>query len=501
MANFTPTVKGKHVRVWLAPNGLSPAACPTLEGCMIAGEVSFNQNVTVTRKKCPSTIERGRFDTVYTVVQRDDPEITTSLENRLPADMRSLFLKLNNANCRFDMVWAYGVCSDPNDYNEFDRIEAFLDVIVTSYDHDQTGAFDEETLTDDVLETIEVEALEYFDYVKPTQRLADTPAAGTVYDVVIADTRNCADTVECEETTKSDGTQKVFALVGDGTDLFIRYSEDGGVTWSTSPAVTTIGDPLTRPTSLTWVGRYLVISAQSSVVGDVDYVYALRDDVLAGTATWVAVNDAAVGAIGVGFNLREAGTAYFAGAAGSLRYITSSTITASSAVTGSPVGANAFNAINGYDASSIYAVGDSDTIVRISNGVATAVTATGGGNDITAVAALSRSKVVVGDDAGDIYFSANRGSSWQLVASLSARINAIAFANRLIGYALVGDSLFYTADGGCTWTELDSTFTVAAAPTDVTSIQVGDGGNYVLFNSFTEILIAEDDLRLTYGAI
>lgn len=501
MATFTPTVKGKHVRVWLAPNGLSPAACPTLEGCMIAGEVSFNRNVTVTRKKCPSTIERGRFDTVYTVVQQDDPEITTSLENRLPADMRSLFLKLNTAGARFDMIWAYGVCSDPNDYNQFDRIEAFLDVIVTNYDHNETGAFDEENLSDDVLETIEIEALEYFDYTKPTQRVADTYGA-TVYDIVIADTRNNADTIECDNTVKTDGTQRIFTLVGDATDLFIRYSTDGGTTWSTSPALTVMSDPLASPTSLTWVGRYLVVSAQSAVNGDVDYAYALRDDILSGAASpWTAVSGASTPAIGRGFSLRSTGRTYFAGAAGALRYIDSNVIGTVSDVTGSPIGAGAWAAIHGHDAASIFAVGATDTVAKISDGVATAATATGGGNGLTAVYVLSRSKIIAGDDTGDLYYSSDGAVTWSLVASLGSQINALTFANRLIGYAVAGDTLYYTADGGCTWTAVDSSFTLAAAPTSPTSIYAKDNGNFVFFNSATEMLVAEDTLRLTYGAI
>jgi photosystem II stability/assembly factor-like uncharacterized protein len=114
------------------------------------------------------------------------------------------------------------------------------------------------------------------------------------------------------------------------------------------------------------------------------------------------------------------------------------------------------------DDSNGYAVANSDVIVRTLDGGDTwsAVSATGGGANILSVEVLSDSHAWVGDAAASLYFTKDGGTTWTerdiAGASDTGTITAIQFINELQGALLhntagpVG-TLYYTNNGGYDW--------------------------------------------------
>lgn len=123
------------------------------------------------------------------------------------------------------------------------------------------------------------------------------------------------------------------------------------------------------------------------------------------------------------------------------------------------VTANDLHAVMFIDQNVGFAVGATDTILRTLDGGDTwsVVTATGGGNNIFSVAVLDRYRVWVGEDGGDLYYSNDGGTTWTQRAFAGDGAGAvydIKFINELFGFMIAtssSDQLMRTIDGGYTW--------------------------------------------------
>lgn len=494
--NYTPVQKGKHVRVWLALNGLSPSNTPVLEGYMIPEAVSFNQNVDIVRKKYPSATQRGVFETAYTIVQRSDAEITTGLANRLPADMRSLFVKLALSGCKFDMIYSYGVCSEPNIYNDFDKLEIFEGVSVTGYQHDQAGAFDETTLTDDVLENLELTSDFYYEYARPEQRVSLTDT-DTYSAVRISDSASCGGAGDCADEDRSDGCQKIFAISEDLTNVFLNYSADGGKTWKKINTGIALTDY--NASDVANAGGQVIISGSGADNARATYYYAPLADIVSAvngsTVAFTGVSDAGQhpgGKIYVG-----SGYVFFAGDAGQLLSLPLSQIgVAPDAVPGIYAAGN-FTDIAGISDSHVVACADAGQVTVISDGTAADTTVVTGAVDLAGVHPLDESNTVVLSVAGNIYSSNDSGLSWVTGINLGTVGYALTFAGGAIGYAVVDTYLYASADGGASWYRMSNIAHTAGQST----ISACDNGNMVAYNGSAEVMIGEDALRRQYGAV
>ena len=116
-------------------------------------------------------------------------------------------------------------------------------------------------------------------------------------------------------------------------------------------------------------------------------------------------------------------------------------------------------AVNFADANVGFAVGDADAIVRTLDGGDTwaLVTATGGGGDLRSVFCFDQYRVWVGDDLGDLYYSGDGGTTWtqrRFAGDGAGSVLDIKFANELFGFIIgtsVSDQVLRTIDGGYTW--------------------------------------------------
>lgn len=481
-----PVQRGRHVRVWLATNGLRPDSCPTLEGCIVPSGVSFNQNVETSAKKCPSIYRRGEFDIVYEVVQRDAPEISTTLTNRLSADMRSLLLRLARSGCSADLIYAYGICEDPNRYNEFTRLEIFQNVTFSNYQHDDVGAFDETTLTDDVFETVEVTASHYYDFARPEIR--ESVVMADVRALLLADRSNCGESGDCYDAVRSDGCQRLFAVNVVTTDVNLHYTTNGGNNWELAGVIPGLGAAGTK--SLVASADILFAFSQATAA----YSYAMIDDIIYGSPTWVTVSIPE--AISTAWS--DGTMIYMGGVSGQIYELP---VTRAGLVPVETEGASHTSmAVSSSGNSRNYVVfGHEDgdvTVIEYGTGRVVTLPIV---SDVNAVEVIDHGRFLSGVSTGEVYFTNNSGRTFSETTTFVAGVTAIEMANYAIGYANAGGHLYMTADGGCTWTRISDANTVLGASTGATDIQVCDDGNYVIYNGSADINMAEDRLRRMYN--
>ena len=120
-----------------------------------------------------------------------------------------------------------------------------------------------------------------------------------------------------------------------------------------------------------------------------------------------------------------------------------------------------YNAIHFSSEKVGFAGAAADVIVRTTNGGDTweACTATGGGGDILTVWAIDEYRAWVGTDDGDIYYSVDGGATWseRTVTGITAgTIADIQFSNDQIGYLIHNTAapvgrIYRTINGGYSW--------------------------------------------------
>jgi photosystem II stability/assembly factor-like uncharacterized protein len=123
--------------------------------------------------------------------------------------------------------------------------------------------------------------------------------------------------------------------------------------------------------------------------------------------------------------------------------------------------------IRGSSTNDLYAVGENDAIIKTTDGGLSwiLVTATGGGNNLRSLSVISKQVVWVVDSGGQMYYTIDGGTTWTERAfsdSGTGEGRDIEFANELVGFMLHNDAtpngrIFQTINGGQEWELLDTT--------------------------------------------
>jgi photosystem II stability/assembly factor-like uncharacterized protein len=250
---------------------------------------------------------------------------------------------------------------------------------------------------------------------------------------------------------------------GVGGTASVYYSTDAGATWTASAA-----DPFGADEDIVacqWfmkdnvTERWLVgLEAPAAAQGEVAY----SDD---SGATWTTVNIGGAAA-GHGCNLGgslfvvDTGAIWLASAAG---YIYKSEDGGESwtAKESGGITTNDYNHIHFFDSDTGVAVADGDIVALTEDGGETWVagTATGGGGDLLCCWMSEEDTIWVGDNAGDLYYSHDFGTTWTErtgLAGTPADINDVEFADSQVGFIAVDTaapvgSIHQTILGGYSW--------------------------------------------------
>lgn len=257
--SFTPLTKS-HSRVFIIEGRARGDHKPSYEACLKMAGISYGLG-DVTPIKCPDPANYGRF--IETGIIRGASErATTSLEGRYAISLRSTLLRLATNGCPVDIQAHLGICQDPYTFITFEKAVVLEDVSLTNFGTDELGALDD---GDDAVvnETVDLSIGNIYEVLPLTfAERAKSTVTNELVDIVICDTVSCG---ECGE--ESDGCQKAFAISkGAGgspsTPADIIFAIDKGVTWYAHDIDSLLAAE--DPDAVDCIGSYIVVVSNDS---------------------------------------------------------------------------------------------------------------------------------------------------------------------------------------------------------------------------------------------
>lgn len=408
-------MKAGDARIFLQIDGSSPANPYYYYGCLSIGGITQDLGAG-TPVYCPSTAVRNQWDIVDNV-----PSVqalpTTDFTQHADRNLSEVWWGLRKKGCRVNGIVNFGNCQRPDDLNAFDSKLVLNGIRLTNFAMPELNP-----LAGDGNATVDItgswEMLDFlpFRQIQFTEKLDSILLAEGV-DAIYADNINCGD---CGAV--SDGCQKCYVLSisnsgSPGLSSQIVYSANNGATGGSIDINTLGGKSANRQAA---VGLYLVVVSET----DGAHHWSPFTSIDAGSQNWTRVS-----------------SGYVAGK--SPRAIFSV----------SPV-RTYIGAAGGY----IYLMTDPKKAVSpLTDGSLT----TQNVNDIHAKGRL----VLAGCNSNALLYSANNGNTFALVTGPEpgAALSAVWIVNSNIWWVATGTgNLYYTANGGTTWTEAtpDSNLTV-----------------------------------------
>lgn len=418
MADFTPMQRG-HSRVFLIEGGPRPDHTPAYKGCMMAGAVSQDFGDT-TNIECPSPDEHNAYEVVGEI-QGEVGRVETTLTGHYALDLESDLLRLGKKRCRVDVVIVSGDCTSPSSYNIFKKAKHLHNAKISHHETTEEGSLKTGDNAE-VDESADLSAAEQYEVMPMVfERVADALVTNDVLDVVICDKPSCG---SCD--VESDGCEKVYAISkaaggSAGTPADVIYTIDKGANWATSE-IDSLG-AAEDPDAIACVNGYVVVVSEDS--DSIHYVLQSELDAT-GDETWTEI---ATGIVTAGhFEPRDIWS----------------------------TGTYAFIAANG---GYVYGTGDPTAGVDVLN-AATATDPDSGlpiTDDLLAIHALNNSFCVAVGNNGAMVKTENGGVTWtgiQRFTALGVHFQCVWCVSEEVWWiGTTGGRLYYTVDGGTTFTE------------------------------------------------
>lgn len=447
-------VKTSLSRMFSIEDGAGPANPPDFQGFWKAGAVSWAQgDITPVRKPNPNQYDS--FVTIDTIPgEQGLPELTvTSL---MEYNTLSDLLALTRKGCSVDLQVHIGVCQNPQNFNGgWDKVLILASARPTNYGTGDLGALDtgERAV---VNEEVPFSGQDYYELgrILLSQKAAAL-AVREVVDIHVCDSVNCG---LCG--LASDGCKVVFAVAkssdaSPGLVSELIWTQDGGLNWNDDDITTlTVAED---PTSLTCVGVYVVVVSQES--GSLHY--ALINDILEGSATWLEVTTGFVGGGEPRKIMSIDPTHTWIVGAGGYVYFASDPTSGVSVQDAGAATTQQLNAIHGIDNENLVAVGNSNAVIFTADGGTnwSSVTGPAVGVNLNAVWMVSANVWWVGTAGGRLYYTINAGSTWvekSFPGSAAGSVRDIVFSTPSVGWmahstATPAGRILRTIDGGYSW--------------------------------------------------
>jgi len=477
-------------RVFLIPGRARPDHEPEYQSCMRAGSVdqSFGDSEDI---ECPSNEEYGQFRKIGET-QGSVERASSSLMGQYAADLASTLLQLAKARCSVDVHVHFGKCSDPRVFNKFTKALVWEDVYLPNYSTDDLGALSSDENAK-ITETADLTIRTFYEVLQLTfQERAQDVVTNALVDAVICDRIACGD---CDEYSL--GCEKAFILQGKltgspGTPPDVIWTDDKGLNFY-SDEITSLAAGETA-TGIACIGDYVVVVSNDS--GSLHWKD--KDDILNGVVGgWVEVTTGFVTG-GEPNDIWSVGIGAFIVGDGGYVYWTENPSTGVEAVSQGDVVSGNLAAVHALSDTRAVAVGASDVIIYTVNRYTwSQATATGGGNNLTAVWMRNEDEWWVGDDAGDVYYTLDQGQNWTQVSlpgTAQTAINDIQFPTSSVGYIAGAIS----GPAGMAWRTYNAGNSWVALPEGIGSLP----GSSTLFNALATctddpnyaIVVGEDAL-------
>lgn len=445
--------RGGLSRVFLIEGGARPDHEPSYEGCMRAGspEQSFGD---IERQECPSPTSYDEWDVVSEVQGATEPP-SISLSGHFAVDLTSKMLRLARRKCPFDLHVHFGLCTDPDDFDEFTKAMVFEIARFTNWSADELGAL-QSADNAGVMENSDITGRLLYEVVPlTTTEEAASVVVNPLIDVIIPSQKECGD---CDD--EDDGCQVVMAVSlaapgSPGTAPDVVWTSDGGTNFFADDISTL--DAAEDADALAQVGRYVVVVSNA----DAGIHYKLRTTLLAGTALeWTRVATGIVGG-GEPNDIWSVGTLAFVVGDGGYVYKCTNPPAGVTVLDAGDATTQNLSKVHAISKQFAVAVGAAGAIIKTTNGSSFGpITDPTGGAAIDAVWVFDKNWWMIGDDNGALWYTTDGGVNFTQLTNLPitfSGINDIAFHNRSVGYVVGNQTagaagvVLRTYNGGQSW--------------------------------------------------
>lgn len=442
-------LKQGQVRIFIQEDGANPSAPYRYYGCLMMDSPSQDLG-TPDPVYCPSSEVRNTWDIVDDIAKA---QALGSFDFTQHASqfLSEIWMQLKRKRCKLNVQATASACSRPDDFTEWDAKIVFIGARISTL-----GISPLNPLSGDdnaIVDWTGTFNFRDWDVIKSILfgEVADSTILADVLDGMFYDTAQCGD---CG--TPSDGCQVAYLLTtantgSPGLSGQLLYSLDGGSTWA-GIDINTLGG--LAPNRFAVMGTRMVVISQATG----SHHYKKLSDINAGVAGgWTNVSTGYVSTKGPrAIYVKNSAQGYIAAAGGYIYYLTNAT-SGVSVLTDGSITAQDLNDIAG-SGNTIVAVGGSNAVLVSNNdgNSFSLVTGPAVGVNLTAVWCLSTKIWFVGTGTGRLFYTLNGGTSWTEQSLGASVINDIRFeSNGIVGYiaAEVGGvaTIYRTTDGGNTW--------------------------------------------------
>lgn len=401
-----------------------------------------------------------RFKSFKTIGRKVTAPDFPTFSLRILEKRNTLPFQLGDLSCPHNVYLPSGACDNPGDFlNGWSgKVEIYSFAESTEVDGGDRMAWEDDNQVEDVVsETCEfIYAIGELGFGAK----AASEISREVIDVVYGSNLSCGD---CGPS--DDGTKRVYAVAttsgagSPGLPAEVIYTLDGGLTW-TQTNITSFGAS-EAPLAIDIVGDKLV------VLGDDAYYWSTLNKTTGVPGAFTKVTTGIVAA-NTPLDMYVLGTSLFISGAGGYIYLVTNVASGATVVSAGDVTTNDLFRIHGDGGEVIVAAGgNSDVIVSTNRGVTWAATVAEPSAiplNILALFVQTDKKWWVGTGAsGRLYYTLNGGVTWTHVpftGAGSGNVTDIYFASEEVGYFAHADTsptayLWATWDGGERWVRND----------------------------------------------
>lgn len=442
-------LKQGQVRIFIQFGGPNPGESYEYMGCMMMDSPSQDLG-TDDPVYCPSSEIRNTWDIVDSIAKAQALG-TFDFTQHAGQFLFERWMELKRKRCLINIQATASSCSRPDDFTEWDGKIVFIGSRISTL-----GLSPLNPLSGDdnaIVDWTGTFNFRDWDVIKPIRfgAVGESTIVAEVLDGMFYDTATCGD---CG--TPSDGCQAAYLLTRNNTGSpglsgQLIYSLNGGSTWAALD-INTLGG--LAPNRLAVMGTRMIVVSQATG----SHHYKRISDINSGVAGgWTNMSTGYVSTKGPrAIYIKNSAQGYVAGAGGYIYYLTGAT-NAVTVITDGSVTTQDLNDING-SGNTVVAVGGSNAVLVSNNdgNSFSLVTGPAVGVNLTAVWCITNRIWFVGTGTGRVFYTLNGGSTWTEQVLGASVINDIRFEkNGLVGYIaaeVAGAAVVYrTTDGGNQW--------------------------------------------------
>lgn len=446
-------------RVFMTLSASSPGIQPEFQECMVLGGItqSFGDREAI---YCQDPYRIGRFKTIGFTESPIEP-VETSLNGRFPLDGRSILVRAARSQAKIDVhVHMGAIGANPQVFSGWRKKFIFKGARLSSLDIDEIGSHDEDT---PVSHSVDLTADDWYEIVP----LTFTSRGSNVATVpVVGATLFYNGLVELPPRERILALAVTSVLAGSPVaNPSLLYSLDQGSTWYAADIDTITTSSTTSPLAgVAVIGDYVAVASSNSANYGLHFVrWDSLTSVVTPEFTQVQTGFEATKLPQAIFSLGSVG---FVAAKGGYVYKVTNVPSGATVLSAGSASVNDLTCIAALNENVIIAGGASNTVLVCTDGENfNAVTGPAVGASITAVAALGAKVFLAGTSTGRLFYTTNGGASWTEKGfsgsgAAGGAVKSLVFPTEMVGYMSFATasaaSLLMTTDGGYSWDAVPS---------------------------------------------